>query len=89
MSPDLHPTRRFLPGLAVVVLSLTLLAGCGSDGSTLNDDLRSALGDELADCLEDNLDDQYIDALNEEGIEVDLMSEATFEAYTTAVTACQ
>jgi hypothetical protein len=89
MSPDLQPTRRFLAGLAALALSVTVLAGCGDSGSSLSDDLRAALGDDLADCLEDNLDDEVIDALNEEGIEVDLMSDATFEAYTTAVTSCQ
>ena len=89
MSPDLRSKRRFLAGTVAAALSLTLVAGCGDGGSSLNDDLRAALGDELADCLEDTLDDETIDALNEEGIEVDLMSDATFEAYTTAVTACQ
>ena len=52
MSPDLHPTRRCLAGVVAIVLSVTVLAGCGGGGSSLNDDLRAALGDELADCLE-------------------------------------
>ncbi len=89
MSPDLHPTKRFFAGIGTVVLALSVLAGCGSDGSSLNDDLRAALGDQLADCLDDNLDDEIIDSLNEEGIDFDVMTEATADAYAAALTVCQ
>ncbi len=89
MSPDLHPTTRLLAAIATLVLSLSVLAGCGSDGSSLNDDLRVALGDQLADCLEDNLDDEVIDSLNDEGIDFDVMTEATADAYAAALTVCQ
>jgi hypothetical protein len=89
MSPDPQPTRRLVAGIAAVALSFAMLAGCGGDGSSLNDDLRVALGDELADCLDDNLDDDMIDALNEDGIDFDVMSEATADAYAAALTVCQ
>ena len=89
MSPDLTSTRRLLAGIAAAALSLAVLAGCGSDGSSLNDDLRAALGDELADCLEENLDDEVIDQLNDEGIDFDVMTEATADAYAAALTVCQ
>ncbi len=89
MSPDLRPFKRFAAGIAAVALSLAVLAGCGSDGSSFNDDLRAALGPELADCLEDNLDDEVIDALNDEGVNFDVMNEATADAYAAALTVCQ
>lgn len=89
MSPDLHPTKRLFAGIATMVLALSVLVGCGSDGSSLNDDLRAALGDQLADCLEENLDGEIIDSLNEEGIDFDVMTEATADAYAAALTVCQ
>jgi hypothetical protein len=75
-------------GVSAIGLSLALLVGCGGGGTSFNDDLRAALGDELADCLEDNLDDETIETLNEDGIELDVMSEATAEAYGAALTVC-
>ncbi len=88
MVADTRLHRRTHFAAAVAVLCSTVLIACGS-GPSLSDDLRTGLGDDLADCLEENLDGDVIEALNEEGIELDVMTEATADAYGAALTVCE
>ena len=76
-----------IPDHVVVDVDIRTLPGEGPE--EVDAHLRAALGDQLADCLDDNLDDEIIDSLNEEGIDFDVMTEATADAYAAALTVCQ